>query len=272
MIYNAKNGNIKIENTEMEYVSFGSGDKYLVIIPGLGDALKTVKGTAVPFAWMYREFSDEYSVYIFSRKNHLEMGYSTSDMADEVSYAMNQLGIDNADIIGVSQGGMIAQYLAINYPDKVDKLVLAITTCRKNETLVKTIDKWIDYARKNDYKNLIQNINEKTYTEKRLKYNALMYPILAKFLNRKKMERFIIQANACKKHNAWDEINKIQAKTLIIGGAEDKIVGKEAAAEMASRILGSILKIYPNLGHGAYDEAADFNKVILEFLKSNGMK
>ena len=127
MIYNAKNGNIKIENTEMEYVSFGSGDKYLVIIPGLGDALKTVKGTAVPFAWMYRKFSDEYSVYIFSRKNNLEMGYSTSDMADEVSYAMNQLEIDNADIIGVSQGGMIAQYLAINYPDKVDKLVLAIT-------------------------------------------------------------------------------------------------------------------------------------------------
>lgn len=56
MFYNATNGNIKIGDTNMDYISFGNGQKNLVMIPGLGDALKTVKGTAAIFAMMYREF------------------------------------------------------------------------------------------------------------------------------------------------------------------------------------------------------------------------
>ena len=54
MFYNARNCNIKIGDTDMDYISFGNGNKSLVIIPGLGDALKTVKGSAVTFALMYK--------------------------------------------------------------------------------------------------------------------------------------------------------------------------------------------------------------------------
>ncbi len=72
MFYNAQNGNIIINNTDMEYISFGYGKKTLIIIPGLGDALKTVKGTASAFALMYRIFAKDYKVYVFSRKNELE--------------------------------------------------------------------------------------------------------------------------------------------------------------------------------------------------------
>ena len=72
MFYNAKNGNIKIENTTMDYISFGNGNKNLVMIAGLGDGLKTVKGLATPFALMYRNYAKDYKVYVFSRKNQLE--------------------------------------------------------------------------------------------------------------------------------------------------------------------------------------------------------
>ena len=48
-------------------------------------------------------------------------------MALDIAAAMDTLGIKNADIFGVSQGGMIAQYLAIDRPDLVNKLVLAVT-------------------------------------------------------------------------------------------------------------------------------------------------
>ncbi len=50
MFYNAKNNNIKIEQSNMDYVSFGVGNKNLIIIPGLGDGLRTVKGMAVSLA------------------------------------------------------------------------------------------------------------------------------------------------------------------------------------------------------------------------------
>ena len=87
----AKNGAIPMGDTEMEYIRFGSGGKTLVMLPGLGDGLRTVKGTAVPMALMYRGFAEEYTVYAFSRKNQLPAGYTTLDMARDQAEAMEQL-------------------------------------------------------------------------------------------------------------------------------------------------------------------------------------
>jgi len=50
MIYNAKNETVQIDNTEMDYITFGYGKKNVILIPGLGDGLRTVKGTALPFS------------------------------------------------------------------------------------------------------------------------------------------------------------------------------------------------------------------------------
>lgn len=147
MFYNARNCNIKIGDTDMDYISFGNGNKSLVIIPGLGDALKTVKGSAVTFALMYKLFAKDYKVYVFSRKNKLKQDCSTRDMATDLADVMNQLNITKAFVLGVSQGGMIAQYLAIDYPELVEKLVLAVTLCQPNETSKSVISNWLLLAK-----------------------------------------------------------------------------------------------------------------------------
>ena len=148
MFYNARNCNIKIGDTDMDYISFGNGNKSLVIIPGLGDALKTVKGSAVTFALMYKLFAKDYKVYVFSRKNKLKQDCSTRDMATDLADVMNQLNITKAFVLGVSQGGMIAQYLAIDYPELVEKLVLAVTLCQPNETSKSVISNWLQRCTK----------------------------------------------------------------------------------------------------------------------------
>lgn len=71
MLWNAKNGTLSFPDTTMDYIRFGSGKEVLLILPGLGDGLQTVKGTALPMAWMYRRFARNYTVYAFSRINHL---------------------------------------------------------------------------------------------------------------------------------------------------------------------------------------------------------
>ena len=55
----------------MDYVTFGKGKQPLVIIPGLGDGLQTVKGMAQMLSLAYREFAKIYKVYVFSRINEL---------------------------------------------------------------------------------------------------------------------------------------------------------------------------------------------------------
>lgn len=266
MFYNALNGNIKIGNTDMDYISFGNGKKVLVMIPGLGDALKTVKGTAIVFAMMYRDFAKEYKVYVFSRKNQIEKDYSTKNMAKDQVEAIKKLGIYKASFMGVSQGGMIAQYIAIDYPELIDKLVLAVTVSKQNETLQSVVKNWITMAEANDYKGIVIDTAEKSYSDKYIKKYRLLYPILSRVGKPKDLRRFIIQANACIHHNAYNELDKIKCQTLVIGGDSDRVVGRNSSEDIAERISGSKLIIYKDLGHMAYEEAKDFNYQVLNFL------
>ena len=268
MLYNAHNRNIKIGDTDMDYVSFGTGKKNLVMIIGLNDGLFPVKGTALPLALAYRIFAPYYTVYVFGRKNKLEEGYSTRDMASDQAAAMRMLGITQADVIGVSQGGMIAQYLAIDYPELVHKLILAVTSPGQNEIVKSAVNKWIQLATEMDYKNLLIDSAERAYTEKRLKKYRSIYPFLGLLKKPESLERFLIQANACLEHDAHSELHKISCPTLIIGGALDQIVGAAASRELAKAIKGSKLYIYKDYGHTVYEEAKDFNRRMLHFFRT----
>ena len=266
MFYHAKNGTLKIDDTDMDYISFGKGKKILVMIPGLGDGLKTAKGMAIPFAILYRCFAKDYTVYVFSRKNRLQEGYTTRDMAKDLHRAMAELGIERADIVGVSQGGMIAQYLAIDFPEMINKLVLVVTLARQNEIIQSVITSWIEMAHQKDYKGIMVDTAEKSYTEKRWKQYRPFYSILGNVGKPKDFSRFLIMAKACIKHDSYDELGKITVPTLVIGADCDRIVGGKASEEIAERIKGSELKMYQGFGHGVYEEAKDFNQVVLEYL------
>ena len=266
MFNNATNGSLQIGNTDMDFVVFGKGDKNLLMIPGLGDGLKTVKGTAILMSKMYSCFANDYKVYLISRKNNLESGYTTKDMAADYMTAMEKLGIQKADVAGVSQGGMIAQYIAIDYPCLVNKLVLAVTLSRQNETVQSVVGSWIKMAENDDYRSIFIDTSEKLYSENRLKKIRPLYPLLSRIGKPKNLNRFITQANSCITHNAYDELPKITCPTLIIGSKNDKIVGPNTSEEISEKIPNNKLTIYNDLGHGLYEEAKDFNSSVLEFL------
>lgn len=266
MLNNAKNGVLELDGTNMDYISFGNGSKYLIMIPGLGDGLKTVKGLALPFSVMYKCFTEEYTVFSFSRKNRLEEGHSTKDMAAGIAKAMELLDIPKADVLGVSQGGMISQYLAIDFPEKVNKLVLAVTISKPNDTVKSVVGSWIEMANAGDYKSIFIDTAEKSYSEKYLQKTRRMLPLISILGKPKDFGRFIIMAKACITHNSYDELEKIKCPTLIIGGKCDKIVTGKASEEIAEKISGSEIFMYDDLGHSAYEEAKDFNSRVLDFL------
>lgn len=266
MLLNAKNGAVTIGDTEMDYISFGKGIEILIILPGLGDGLTTVKGMAISMAMVYRMYAKDYKVYIFSRKNHLTDGYSTRDMAKDQAAAMKILGITKAKVLGVSQGGMIAQYLAIDYPELVDKLVLTVTLLKQNKDVQAVIGNMIKLAEKGNHKELMIDIAEKSYSENHLKKYRLFYPLLGKIGKPKDYSRFFIQAASCVQHNTYEKLKNIVCPTLIIGGEDDKIVGVAASIELADKIKDSELFIYKGLGHAVYEEAKDFNNRVMSFL------
>ena len=70
MLLHAKNHTLAIGNTRMDYVSFGKGDKCLVMIPGL--SLRGVKGAAFPLAYMYRIVSQKGVSYEANQQHSLQ--------------------------------------------------------------------------------------------------------------------------------------------------------------------------------------------------------
>ena len=263
MLYNAYNGVV----LDTEYIRFGTGKNVLVMIPGLGDGLRSMKGTAFLMALMYRMFAKDYTVYAFGRKMHLPAGYTTRDMARDLYEAMEALGIVKADIFGVSMGGMIAQHFAIDFPEKVNKLILTVTSAKPNPILVESIEEWVGCAKRNDHRALMDSNLKRIYSDKYYRQNKWMIPLIGALTKPKSYDRFYIQAEACLNHNAYDELHHIQAPTLVVGGEQDLSLGSDASREIAAVIPNAQLHMYPQWGHGLYEEAGDFNGLILNFLK-----
>ena len=150
----------------MDYVTFGKGKKPLLIIPGLGDGLATVKGMAQMLALVYRKFATAYQVYVFSRINELPENYTTRNMATDIAEAMDVLGLKTVAVLGISQGGMLAQWLAADFPERVEKLILTVTTAKLNNLGRERITRWLELSQTGAYKELIFDIVSHSYTAK----------------------------------------------------------------------------------------------------------
>ena len=262
---NMTNGTIEFSDTDMYYVSFGSGKSNLIVLPGLSDGLATVKGKAWLLHFPYRRYLKDYKVYIFSRKNKMPENYTIRQMADDQVLAMKKLDLNKANILGVSQGGMIAQDIAINQPETVDKLILAVTAPYANNVVRKAVKRWIRMSKRGDHRALMIDTAEKMYSKKYLRRNRRFFPILAMFTKPACYARFLKNACAILAFDARDELLKIKSPTLIIAGSVDHTVGKKAHYELKSMIPGSQLYIYKGLGHGAFEEGRDFYKRVFDF-------
>ena len=265
MMYNAKELKLTVKGMTFDYIRFGKGVRTLIMIQGLNT--RGIKGSALPLAYMYRIFAKEYTVYMFDRRPDVKEGITVRDMADDIAAAMDVLGLKNADVFGCSQGGMIAQYLAIYRPDLVRKAVLAVTLARSNETVKSTIQGWIEMTEKGDMKALVADMAEKMYSDAYLKKYRPLMPLLTFLQKPKDTARFIALAKSCMTCDTHSLLDKMQCPVLVLGGGKDKIVTAESSREIAQK-LGCEIYMYEELGHAVYEEAKDFNRRVYDFLRS----
>ena len=250
----------------MDYVTFGKGKDPLVIIPGLGDGLQTVKGMAMPFSITYRILAKRYKIYVFSRINELIQGYTTRDMAADVAEAMETLKLDTAYVMGISQGGMIAQWLVADFPEKVQKLILAVTTAKPSQLARERIDYWQKLSQSGTFKHLMLDIAKHSYTQKSYQKWRLLYNIVGRLGRIKDEKRIAIQSQSCLEHNSLGVLKEIQCPTLVLGALEDDVIGVDGSKELAKAISGCQLLILKHSGHALYEENKAFQEAVCGFV------
>lgn len=267
MLWNLSESTVSVAGGRVDYAVFGRGDKPFVILPGL--SLRDVRGAGMGLALMYRQFARDYRVYVIDKNSAVAEGCSVADLAEETAAAMTLLGITDACVMGVSLGGMIAEELAIRHPELVRRLVLGVTACRVNDTVTAVVGNWISLAERGDFGAIVTDMTRVMYSEKYVKRYGWMFVLLAAFAKPKNEERFIRLAKACLTCDCGDRLGAITCPTLVLGGAEDKIVTGQASEEIAGA-LGCAIHLYEGLGHAAYEEAPDFNDRVYRFLREEG--
>ena len=261
-----KNLMVDIGGAKVPVAVFGKGNRNMIMLPGVGDGLTTVQGKAAVLAMGYPNLRKKFRVYFMSRRIPLPGNFGTKEMAADLALVMDKLGIDKASVVGVSMGGMSAQHFAADFPEKTEKLILAVTTPKKSPEMDILGEEWLEFAKRGDGVALMRSSVKNMYTDGYYKKNGWLCEITGRFMMPKSYERFIRMGFACLEHDAESVLGNIKAPVLIIGGKEDRTVGPKGSYELAEKIPGAKLIMYEGMRHAVYDEEPDFNKKVLEFL------
>ncbi len=253
----------------LPYACFGHGSHNLVVFDGLDFQHRPPSAIVLRMSTGYlRRLEDSYEIYIVSRKPGLPSGYSLRDMSNDYAIMIqNELG-GAVDIIGVSTGGAIAQHFAIDHPDLVGRLVLIMTGCRlttqSKELQMKVADLARMGKRRAAYALLGTAIVRKGIAKHFFKwFMGLMGPLMIPA----DPSDGIVEIEADDRYDLSDQLDRIKAETLVIGGEEDFFY---AIRETAEKIPNARLVLYPNVGHNAmFVRSRQFGEEIKAFLLSD---
>ena len=258
---------IETGSLAMDYFRFGSGDRALVILPGL--SVQSVMHLASAVERAYRPLANDFAIYVFDRRKNLPDAYPVYEMARDTAEAIRALGLQKASLLGASQGGMMAMTIAIEQPDLVENLVLCSTSARVDEAGDQTIEKWVRLAKGRNTTDLYLAFGEAIYPQSMFEQLRALLIASAKRVTDEDLDRFIILAEGMKGFDVTDDLERISCPVFAVGSKDDRILGAEATMQIAERLNGRrdfSLHMYDGYGHAAYDTAPDFKERVLHFL------
>jgi pimeloyl-ACP methyl ester carboxylesterase len=186
--------------------------------------------------------------------------YHLTDMADDAGAVLDALGWSSAHVVGLSEGGMIAQVLAVQHPDRVRslssiastpdprigrapmRLMLKIAKIAQPKRL-KTPEQFGDYLVA-----LAELVGSPAYPADENELRARG----ARLFERGGIDLAAIQRQTAAIAAAGDrraELARISVPTLVIHGEDDRLIGLEAGSATAAAINGARLVTYPGMGH-----------------------
>lgn len=218
---------------------------------------------------------DHYQVLRYDTRGHgasdAPPGAYTLDMlGEDVLGMLDALGIEKVYFVGLSMGGMIGQYLALNYSDRLEKLVLCDTAAILPQEAQPIWQERIDLAREKGMEALVDGTLERWFTPSFLKQNPPEVERIRQQFLSTPADGYMGCSEAIRRLNYLERLREIKMPTLIIVGEEDPGTPVAAAEAMHQAIAGSRLVILPSAAHlSNVEQAEGFNTALLRFLQQS---
>ena len=253
---------VPVNSTEMEYFSFGKGEKPLVILPGLSIKSIMLYKDILPDALSV--FGEDFKVYVFDRIKDLPDEYSVDAMARDTITAFEAAGLKDISLYGISQGGMIALSIAILRPDLVSSMVLGSTASRIKPSTAEIVSEWNRFAGLEDEENLIYSFGQKVYSDAFFEQfkDAILDSVRG--ITSEEFKRLVIMTGNMGSFDVYDRLSDIKCPVFVMAGNEDEIIPVESAKEMIEK-LGCESYIFDGFGHAVYDETPEFKDKARDF-------
>ena len=189
--------------------------------------------------------------------------YTITELAADALQVLDEAEVDRAHVLGTSLGGMVAQELAIDVPERVERLVLACTTPGGAQAFplpARTVELMTRGASLREFvENALAPEPDPEIVERILAHReATAQPL----------EAWSAQAAAGAAFDAFDRVDRIAAPTLVLHGTEDGVVDPRNSTLLAERIPGARVELFEGGGHLFFWEQPDrFVDVVTEFLQ-----
>ena len=281
----------------MKATVFGNGSQPMVLLQGL--SFEPAWKTAMITEGRFKAYEDRFTFYLIDRKEGFGEHYTIEQMAADTAEGMRLLGIGGAEqntlpdaaldspapiVYGVSQGGMIALSLAMDYPELVGRLIVCVTSASCPDKQVPAANQlaensspaeypeinskpiftnWLRLARSGEIYNLALDTIKHVYSQAYVERYDRAIDHLIRTYDKKLCEPFGVLTEACLEFDREKELSKINCPTLVIGATNDKIFGVAPSKIIAEKTGGKLMILEGS--HAIYEENPQCQIEIMNF-------
>jgi len=268
---------VELEGIRVHYLSGGEGSP-LLLIHGLGNAVLSWSANIEPLALSHRIYALDLPGHGFSDKPAIS--YTVDYGVNFLLKFMDKVGIQEANVVGNSMGGLLAARLALDIPDRVIRLILVDAA---------GIGRDLAFFLRFLTLPLVGKLLYRTTSEKKVRFvlkkilfdQSLITDELVKEMYRyrsipgndenalKILKYGVNLLGQREKVVVGDRLPSLRKPTLILWGAQDRLIPVDHAYLAHKLIEGSILHIFQGCGHWPQmEKASEFNELLQEFLQS----
>jgi 3-oxoadipate enol-lactonase/4-carboxymuconolactone decarboxylase len=250
----------------VDYDLVGPEDAPLLVLLGsLGTSRHVWDGQVPTFSSWFRILRVEHPGHEGGRGRAPKGPYTIEGLGRRVMGLVDVLGAISFSVAGISLGGLVAMWLACEYPDRVEKLVASGSAPRFDPSSM-----WVDRARlvrAEGTAPLADAALGRWFTPAFLKQQPEVVDGYRAAFCGMDPEGYASCCDALAVGDVWPLLAQIRAPALVVTGATDPVVPPELAAATLTAIPGSSLSVLAGAAHLANVEQPDvFNSIVLDHL------